>query len=170
MVPERVKQGYTVFVLDETTFSIQPKTSHGWFLKGSRPIQQFNYLRAQFHCFGAQGHHKNHYMFSEQINAKQFTKFLKRLKNQHKKLFIILDNAKWHKTKNIQNFCKENKIQTEFLPPYSPNLNPIEQWWKKIKNTTTNQLFYNKQQIKKHVNSQLKSKKNSPKMFQYLSP
>ena len=48
-------------------------------------------------------------------------------------MIIILDNAKIHKAKIVQEFCQENKIILVYLPPYSPNLNPIEFMWKDLK-------------------------------------
>lgn len=48
-------------------------------------------------------------------------------------LIIILDNAKIHKAKIIREFCQKNKIILVYLPPYSPNLNPIEFMWKDLK-------------------------------------
>lgn len=81
-----------------------------------------------------------------------------------------MDNARWHKTKIILSYCKQNKIKIEFLPPYSPQLSPIEQWWKKLKHTTANKIFHTEQQLRKHINSEARKKKNLSKMFQYLSP
>ncbi len=62
-------------------------------------------------------------------------KFLKELRqaNREKIMIIILDNAQIHKAKIVQEFCQENKIILVYLPPYSPNLNPIEFMWKDLK-------------------------------------
>jgi len=109
-------------------------------------------------------------MFGGKLNSKQFLKFLKKLYSKYPKLFLIVDNAKWHKTKMITNYCKQNNILIEFLPPYSPNLNPIEQWWKKLKHTTANRLFHTEQQLRRHINSEARKKKNLAKMFPYLCP
>jgi putative transposase len=61
--------------------------------------------------------------------------FFKELRqaNCAKIMIIILDNAKIHKAKIVQEFCQENKIILVYLPPYSPNLNPIEFMWKDLK-------------------------------------
>src|SRR3989338_900252 len=110
MVPKLIAQGYKLFVLDEATFCIQPKVAHGWFLKGSKPIQQFAYVRQHFHCYGAQGYRKTHYMFGDKLNSKQFLKFLKKLHAKYPKMFFVLDNAAWHKTKKIRDYCNEHKV------------------------------------------------------------
>jgi transposase len=49
------------------------------------------------------------------------------------KIAIILDNASCHKTKALQDYCTRNGITLIYLPPYSPDLNPIEKLWGTIK-------------------------------------
>lgn len=44
---------------------------------------------------------------------------------QRKRNFLILDNASWHKSKSL----KLGHFERVFLPPYSPDLNPIERLW-----------------------------------------
>lgn len=64
-----------------------------------------------------------------------FLEFLQqiRLINAQKTLIIVLDNASTHKAKVVKEYCANNKIILVYLPPYSPNLNPIEYCWKDVK-------------------------------------
>ena len=40
---------------------------------------------------------------------------------------MILDNVRFHHAKKVQEFLEKNpRLQFLFLPPYSPDLNPIE--------------------------------------------
>lgn len=57
---------------------------------------------------------------------------------------MILDNARIHHAKLLQPFLQENKqrLQLEFLPPYSPKLNLIEGLWKWLKSTVINNIFF----------------------------
>ena len=109
-------------------------------------------------------------MFGDKLNSKQFLKFLKRLHAKYPLLFIVRDNARWHKTQKIMDYCNEHDILIEFLPPYSPQLCPIEQWWKKLKHTTANRLFHTEQQLRRHINSEARKKKNLAKIYHYLCP
>ena len=45
-------------------------------------------------------------------------------------IHIIWDNAGYHKSEKILSFIKGTIITPHYLPPYSPNLNPIERLWK----------------------------------------
>ena len=42
---------------------------------------------------------------------------------------VVMDNAAFHKSQKTMDLLEINGHQIEFLPPYSPDLNPIEQKW-----------------------------------------
>ncbi len=50
-----------------------------------------------------------------------------------KTVHIILDNARYQKCIIVQTLAKELGITLQYIPPYSPNLNLIEQVWKFVK-------------------------------------
>lgn len=47
--------------------------------------------------------------------------------------YIVMDNATIHKTDEIRNYIQERGYKAAYLPPYSPFLNPIEEFWAKVK-------------------------------------
>ncbi|MER2530540.1 MAG: transposase, partial [Candidatus Competibacter sp.] len=46
---------------------------------------------------------------------------------------IVLDNAAFHKRQDIQNTLRQAGHTRGYLPPYSPDLNPIEHQWAQAK-------------------------------------
>ena len=46
---------------------------------------------------------------------------------------VVLDNLSAHKSKEIRDLIESAGAELWFLPPYSPDLNPIEKMWSKIK-------------------------------------
>lgn len=46
---------------------------------------------------------------------------------------IILDNASFHKSQELEEIAKDVGCYLVFLPPYSPDLNPIEKVWANFK-------------------------------------
>jgi len=46
---------------------------------------------------------------------------------------VIMDNASFHKSKDNQKLIEEADCKVLFLPPYSPDLNPIEVFWANFK-------------------------------------
>ena len=72
----------------------------------------------------------------EKCNAQTWLQFLRSLLRKYGKILIVVDGARYHFEKeHVQQFYEENKHRLVViqLPPYSPNLNPIEQVWKKVK-------------------------------------
>ena len=53
---------------------------------------------------------------------------------------IIMDNASFHRKKQLNMLAEESGKQVIFLPPYSPELNPIEHFWNWLKKTTADTL------------------------------
>jgi len=47
---------------------------------------------------------------------------------------IVLDNASFHRRKEIEKLAKIYRFTPVFLPKYSPDLNPIEKCWASLKN------------------------------------
>ena len=76
-------------------------------------------------------------------NAKSFKRFLLKVLRRFRgrKVIMFLDNVKYHHAKCLQPFLLKNahRIELIFLPPYSPDFNPMERiWWFMRKKITHN--------------------------------
>jgi transposase len=69
-------------------------------------------------------------MVNSQVVLAYFQKVLPTLKEHS---VVIMDNASYHKSKELQNLFDQYNHILLFLPPYSPELNPIEKLWGTIK-------------------------------------
>lgn len=85
---------------------------------------------------------------NDKFNAQTFWDFLKQLRKSSchtgKKVIIIIDNARYHHAKLHKNY-RENcagRFALEFLPPYSPDLNPIERVWKITRRACTHNIYF----------------------------
>lgn len=70
------------------------------------------------------------------LNAESTISFLKKIEAAYpnkNKIHLFCDNAKYYKNKSVKSYLEKSKIKLHFLPPYSPNLNPIERLWKWMK-------------------------------------
>lgn len=47
--------------------------------------------------------------------------------------FVVMDNAAFHKSKRTRELIESVGCKVIFLPPYSPDLNPIEKFWANMK-------------------------------------
>lgn len=59
------------------------------------------------------------------------------------RVVVVIDNAPWHRGKPIDEGLRDNPhLEFKRLPSYSPQLNPIERFWKKLRRRAThNRLF-----------------------------
>ena len=121
----------------------------------------------KFHVFGALGLGEIVTKVSPKINAKKYLPFLKRLHKHYRKLCIIVDNARWHLTKDVLNFIKRQKIKMIRLLPYSPELNPIEQFWKNVKRYLGIKPFFTKIELLSELKKALRKDIFMPNISDY---
>lgn len=81
--------------------------------------------------------------FHQKGNYKSFKKHLKKLLYTYKsnsKLIVVVDNVRFHHAKLLKKWLANNpKLELVYLPPYSPDLNPVERaWWYMRKKITHN--------------------------------
>ena len=84
---------------------------------------------------------------AERFNAETFQEFLSKLirrKRHQRKIFLVVDNARWHHAKALKPWLnKHNKLlRLDFLPPYSPELNHIERVWKLTRRLCTHNQYF----------------------------
>jgi transposase len=76
------------------------------------------------------------YQLPTTINQETTLEFLEQIHAKYQKnnnVFLFTDNARYYRAKSVQAYLETTNITMIFLPPYSPNLNPIERLWKFMK-------------------------------------
>lgn len=86
-------------------------------------------------------------METVQFCALSFRKFIKKIlrtARTNRKVLLVVDNARFHHAKINKEFIESLKSRLEllFLPPYSPELNPIESLWKKTRRSVTHNRYF----------------------------
>lgn len=126
--------------------------NNGYSLKGKRCYASKDWhAKGRVNAIGAIIDFKliNVCLFDCYINADVFYAWLTQqlLPNIPSNAVIVLDNATFHKRNDAIEAMELAGHIVEFLPPYSPDLNPIEKKWAQIKNIrrkfnyTPDQLF-----------------------------
>ena len=59
-----------------------------------------------------------------------------------KRIHLVLDNARYQRCELVQKAARKYRIHLLYLPPYSPNLNLIERFWKMLKEKVLAGVFY----------------------------
>ena len=85
--------------------------------------------------------------FEKTFNAMSFQTFLGKLlrhRRKNKRMAVILDNARYHHAKLLKPFLGKRKdtLSLVFLPPYSPELNPIERVWKLLRKICVHNTYF----------------------------
>jgi transposase len=75
------------------------------------------------------------FVFQGKMNSDLFTGWLEQflVENLKKGQTVIMDNAPWHKSQEVQDIIEEAGCKLLYLPPYSPELNKIEKYWGAMK-------------------------------------
>ncbi len=78
------------------------------------------------------------------INAISVCELLENIKESSpaKPITVVLDNARYQRCKLVQSAAQRLGIELLFLPPYSPNLNLIERFWKFTKKKVLYSKYY----------------------------
>lgn len=84
-----------------------------------------------------------HTRITEKYNTLTFREFLMSTSPVKSGAHLILDNARYHHASLLKELLDQNtNIMLEFLPPYSPDLNPIESVWKLIRKSGTHNRYF----------------------------
>lgn len=113
------------------------------FVKSSAGRKRYNVLGA----VDAITKHIHTFTNNSYINSHSVSDFLEQLRNYYndgKKIYLVLDNARYQKCQLVQYVAWQFKIQLLYLPPYSPNLNIIERLWKWVKKEVLYAKYYEK--------------------------
>jgi len=101
---------------------------------------------------------------SNSFNAETYWSFMKKLRqtscHSGRRVLILADNARYHHAKlhaEWREKCSSRFVQL-FLPPYSPELNPIERVWKLTRRLATHNRYFEKiDQVAKAVEATFNS-------------
>jgi len=81
--------------------------------------------------------------FKEENFVEKFLEPIKRYYSRRgQRVHLILDNAGYHKKARRWAEKHKREIELHFLPPYSPDLNPQEEVWRKTKYSATHNRYF----------------------------
>ena len=81
----------------------------------------------------------------DKVNSETMQDFFETIREQYplkKDIHLILDGAGYHRAKDLKNKAEKLNIKLYYLPPYSPNLNPIERLWKVMNEHVRNNQYF----------------------------
>ena len=119
---------------DEAGFGRISKMSSCWAPQGIRPSIPSHYMREYRYCYGAVDAQTgdSFFLIAGGCNTEWTNEFLRQVSQAYPNdyMLLVMDNAIWHKSSTLK---IPSNIELAFIPPYTPEMNPIEQVWKEIR-------------------------------------
>lgn len=138
--------GDEIYFGDAVHPEYQSQAVSGWIKKGEEKTIQTTGKQTRLHFAGALNLEKMDLIIQEhsKINKDSMSKFLYYLRTLSKAptIHLIMDNGTAHKNRQVEKIASELNIKIHYLPPYSPNLNPIERLWKIFRQKKLYNRFY----------------------------
>ena len=130
---------------DEARLGLKPITRRVWWLRGRRPTSSGRTKYEWLYVYG----------FARPATGETFTAILPRVKVERmeealaafaahadpgggKVLVLVVDNAGWHTAKRL---AVPANVRLHFLPPCTPELQPVEPFWALVREAVANDTF-----------------------------
>lgn len=158
IMTEAVLNGDPVLFGDAVHPTQQTQAVYGWIKKGKDKEIETTGARKRVNLMGALNLSTMRLVKRsfETINGAAAVEFLKYVEASYpdaQNIHMIWDRAGYHTCAEVEEYLKTSRILVHFLPPRSPNLNPIERLWKIMHEYVShNKVYVNFKAFKKALN------------------
>lgn len=145
---QEVSEEEPILFMDSVHPTQATKLTYGWIRTGQTKHVGTTASRTRLNIIGAiQLGHISEAITSqyETINAESIVDFMGKIRVRYSTkntIHLILDKAGYHRSFLVAEYAEKLNIKLHFLPPYSPNLNPIERLWKVMNEQVRNNRFF----------------------------
>lgn len=139
--------------IDETRPQNTPNTARVWSFGKVRSIKNSSKFKSNTIGFYAiKGESTKEFLIdSKKGSIANFLETVKKANEGYKAIVGVIDNFRSHTSAVVRDKAKELGIYLVFLPPYSPDLNPIEYIWKSIRKVLSLKFVKNLDEMKKFI-------------------
>lgn len=143
----RKKAGDPLYFMDGVHPQHNSTPAYGWIKKGQAPTVLSNTGRQRLNLNGAVNIETLQAVVrdDETLNADSTVALLKTLERKHPlagRIYVVVDNARYYRSRIVKQYVKGSRIKLIFLPPYAPNLNLIERLWKYFRKVVLYNRYY----------------------------
>lgn len=145
-------EGVDVWALDEVKFEQHGSRCRMWVPPEIKePFVMHQPTRKSIGYYGAVRLRDGKFVYRREFDnftGDTFASFLKYLRKinaaNKRKVVLIIDNVKYHHAKSHAQwrYTVQQRLSLEFMPPYSPELNPIERVWKLARRKATHNQYF----------------------------
>ena len=136
-------RGYKVVCLDAAALIDSPLSKRGIRRRGGSDTVNINYSRQSIKIIGALGRDTLDMQFHENLATGNVVELLEEIRQKYANVFVIMDNAAAHKSMEMEDYIRgtNGSVVRWFLPPHTPQQNPIEIQWREIKRAVADTFF-----------------------------
>ena len=133
---------------DEASFPQWGSLSYTWAKRGEQPIVKTSGKRKAYKVFGLIDYFSGRFFYQGiegRFTSESYQAFLTVVLRQTRKhICLIQDGAKYHTSQSTQKFfaAQRQRLTVSQLPSYSPDYNPIEYLWRKVKKEATHNKYF----------------------------
>ncbi|MGN8216503.1 IS630 family transposase [Halococcus sp. PRR34] len=163
-------EGYRIVAIDQHSEAVATNQKPDWFPVNSRPRLPVSGVRDKMNMLGAVTDDGERFiaLTPNQFNAEVAKHFLRAVQHEFgEKLAIVLDNASYFIAKTLKKQAAADGLLLEFLPSHSPELNPLENCWRQLRDGRANRLFLTLDEVNEFLSTALPTL-NSPQIYEYL--
>jgi hypothetical protein len=156
---------------DEGRFGRISDPRRCWAPKGIRPDVPSQFVREYTYAFAAVSPLDGvlDSLILPQVNAEAMSLFLAEVSSRHpdENILMFMDRAGWHRAKDL---IVPRNMRLDWLPPYSPQCNPVEHLWDEIREKHfCNRVFNGLDAVETTLCSALASLEASPQVIASLT-
>ncbi len=131
-------KNYKLVCHDECSIHLETDKARVWAKRGSKPIKYISGSKIKINLGGfyTEDHKFYHYDLGESQNTISFIESLKKFKDDvAQKVFLLIDKASFHTSKDARKYLDENKdwLEYEYFSTAAPDKNPVEFCWKRTR-------------------------------------
>lgn len=140
--------GAMILFGDEASFAQWGSLGYTWSKRGQQPTVKTSGKRRAYKVFGFIDYFSGRLFAcgqTERFTSATYQRFLLQVMDQTPHpLILIQDGARYHTSKEMQTFfaLHSDRLTVFQLPTYSPDFNPIEYLWKKLKKRATHLRYF----------------------------
>ena len=143
---------FNLYFCDESRFGLMTRQKRVLTKRGVKPLCPYQHRFDTTYLFGAFSplNGDSCMLLLPQCNSDTFQVFLNELAKQKPQEYkiLILDNGAFH---HAQRLIIPENIHLVFLPPYSPELNPAEKVWRRLKDQTAMKVYPTIENLMDHL-------------------
>lgn len=145
---------------DEARFGRISDTRRCWCPKPQRPLCQAMVSHESTYAYAAvSSDGVLDTLILPRVNGTLMHRFLDEVarRHAHERIVMVMDGAGWHRSNELKDRLPNN-LRLVFLPPYSPELNPVEHLWDEVREKYFhNRVFDSIDSLEDHLETALKT-------------